>query len=270
MWKESQIKIMDPLTIILHILSNESKDNSYYGIAHYVLKNPTLIQNMTINHLADVTFVSPSTITRFVQYIGFTSYIEFRKYFESSFSLSNQIIFRLNQSDDENLRNQPQRYLRSHLDDIHKSLEDTFNNFDFKAIDALIERVSNTNSVALFGYSDAHSIAKEMQVGLMAKRKYVDVPHSLDAFEAILKTYDEHSLIIILSNYGNFFNHVRIHFDTLVAKRIPTILVTQNYQAQSNLFESTILLNSHPASNVGNYALRLFTDYFVRRFAYKD
>lgn len=261
---------MDPLTIILNILSNENKDNSYYGIAHYVLKNPTLIQNMTINHLADATYVSASTITRFVQYIGFSSYSEFRKYFKSSFSLSNQIIFRLSPHDDENLRNQPQQYLRSHLDEIHQNLEDTFNNFDFKAVDALIERVTRTNSVALFGYSDAHSIAKEIQVGLMAKNKYVDVPHSIEAFEEILRTYDDNSLIIILSNYGNFFNHVKIQLDTLVEKRIPTLLITQNYQAKSNLFESTILLNSHPGPNVGNYALRLFADYFVRRFAYKD
>ena len=66
------------LNRLLIILNDGKESSTYYHIANILLCNYDSIQKMTISEVADLCFVSKSTISKFTRYIGFDDFLELK------------------------------------------------------------------------------------------------------------------------------------------------------------------------------------------------
>lgn len=84
------------LNRLLIILNDGKESSTYYHIANILLCNYDSIQNMTIKEVADLCFVSKSTISKFTRHIGVDDFIELKA---SAFYISNKESNNLNYND---------------------------------------------------------------------------------------------------------------------------------------------------------------------------
>lgn len=260
---------MDPITKLYHYYNTESNESTYYRIVEYVLTHIREIPTLSISSFADATFVSKATITRFCHFLGLDSYQDFKAYFEKSSHVSQLSFFKITGDQYQQLNREPAIFFKDYSDQIIASIQDTQATLDLLEVDKLIESVMNSPKVAILGYSDSLSIAKDIQLGCLLVKKIVTVPESEQKYLDVIQHFTENDLIIIISNYGNFFNHYHDYYQKILSKKIPLVLVTQNYASMDSFrFKQTIYLNSKRQLSVGNYPMRIFSEYFVRRLAH--
>ncbi|MEG0823303.1 MAG: hypothetical protein RSG07_02235, partial [Erysipelotrichaceae bacterium] len=63
------------------LLNANVENDAYRNIAQYLLKNlynDKIIENLSINDLADACFTSPSTVSRFSRNIGYKNFFELK------------------------------------------------------------------------------------------------------------------------------------------------------------------------------------------------
>ena len=262
---------MDEFRKLLSHYNSENSDNTYYRIIDYILHNLSKITDLSITELAENTFTSAATITRFIHYLGYDNYTSFRKEFQNFKYTNLKSFLKLTTPDIDNLKDNPQLFMDNYTLEVCNSIADVSSTLNVKQIDDFLLRLHSTKNVSFFGYGDSLTIAKDIQLGLLTRKKVVEVANNYEKQLEIVNNYDESCLVVIISNYGNYFNYYNDIYNKLVAKRIPIILITQNYTSMKQFdFEETIYLTSKRYPRIGNYPLRIFSEYIIRRFAYLD
>ena len=66
------------LNRLLIILNNGKESSTYYHIAYILLCNYDSIADMTISEVAELCFVSKSTISKFTRHIGFEDFLQLK------------------------------------------------------------------------------------------------------------------------------------------------------------------------------------------------
>lgn len=261
---------MDPIAKLFSYINTEESYATYYKLAEYVLKNTKRLSTLSISQFSEETFVSNATITRFVHYLGFENYQEFKKYFYQLANASKLSFLKLSAEEVSQIQNQPADFLQQYTQQVIQSIKDTAAAMDANEIDTLIHSVLKAKQVAFLGYNDSNIIAKDIQLGCLGIGKEIEVAESEKKLADILKRFGKDDLIVILSNYGNFFKHHQHFYDQLLTKEVPLVLVTQNYSTMDSFrFQQSIYLTSTRRLNVGNYPMRIFSEYFVRRILCK-
>lgn len=262
---------MDSIAKLYTYLNTEHSQATYYKLTEFVLHNVKRLPELPIAQFAEESFVSKATITRFVHFLGFDNYLEFKKYFSRLNSTSKLSFLKLDPSEVNQIQDSPTDFLQHYSQQIIESIQDTFQTMNLTEIDTLIQAVNSAKQVAFLGYSDSNIIAKDIQLGCLTIGKTIEVVESDKKFLDIVERFSSEDLIVILSNYGNFFNQYRSFYDTLLIKKIPLVLVTQNYSSMDSFrFQQTIYLTSKRHLNIGNYPMRLFSEYFVRRMMFNQ
>lgn len=261
---------MDPILKLYSYINTQDSGNTYYKLSLFVIKNIKRLPNMSISQFAEESFVSKATITRFIQFLEFEGYTDFKSYFDRLLNSSSKLSFlKLTEPDVSDIQGAPLDFLHNYTQQITEVIEDTAASMDVQAIDSLIHSVKSAEKVAFLGFSDSNTIAKDIQLGCLSIGKLIEVAESTQKFYDILERFDSNDLIVILSNYGNFFSVYHQLYNALLSKRIPLILVTQNYGTMDSFrFKQTIYLTSKRQLNIGNYPMRIFSEYFVRRITF--
>ncbi|HHD1574556.1 TPA: MurR/RpiR family transcriptional regulator [Enterococcus faecium] len=260
---------MDPILKLYSYINIEDSRNTYYKLSLFVIKNIKRLPELSISQFAEESFVSKATITRFIQFLEFESYAEFKSYFDYLNNSSKLSFLKLTESDVSNIQDAPLEFLHNYTQKITESIQDTVASMDVRAIDSLIHSVKSAKKVAFLGFSDSNTIAKDIQLGCLSIGKFIEIAESSQKFYDILERFDSNDLIVILSNYGNFFSVYHQLYNGLLSKKIPLILVTQNYSTMDSFrFKQTIYLTSKRQLNIGNYPMRIFSEYFVRRITF--
>lgn len=257
---------MDLLTKMYHYCNTIDSDNTYYRIIHYCLSNLEKLPALSISELAEQTYVSTATITRFIHFLELENYAAFRQYFSEVTQKTSFSFLKMKSEQVQSLVEDPAQFLQTYTEQIILGLRDVMKTLDVEQIDSLIKRILQTKQVAFLGYNDSAAITRDIQIGCLMRKKVVEVAENNEKIQDIIDRFDTNSLIIILSNYGNFFSHYNDYYHQMLAKRIPIVLVTQNYNSMDSFqFADTIYLSSYRQLTIGNYPMRIFSDYFVRR-----
>lgn len=260
---------MDGFENMVDYYNKTTKKDTYYEIINYVLTHINIINKMPIAKIAEETYVSESTITRFVRKFGYKDFNSFKtsiyeKYhndLNSSFRMRNEQLF--------TLEKKPETFLKDYGDAICEAIQDTVNTFDYLKIDLLIDDIMY-HDCAIFAYNQPLTHAKEIQNDFIIKNKLIQVGETYDKQLQIASTLNKNSIAIILSNYGNYFNEHQEIVNTLIKNKVPIILVTLNYSSPKLFnFKTVIHLSSKSFSEVGGYPMKLFSEYIVRRLMVK-
>ena len=147
----------------------DSLSNSEKTVAKYILEDPSLVMQHNIRELAARLYVSPATVVRLSQTLGFKGYREFKQ----------AMVYGLAQYENNG---------KEHLSDIGrqdtiqeiaekityqntKSLEETLSFLDVEVIQKCVEHLCQCRQVLLFGMGASLCVAKDASLKFLRVNK---------------------------------------------------------------------------------------------------
>lgn len=180
------------------IMDSETKDSTYYRIAHYLLENNYIKKRISIQDIADNCFCAKSTISRFCRQIGYEDFVElntdmymssiksqdkYNRYFSDSFEGTKKQFF-------------------MDLEQCICQAEAGIKEMDVKELAA---DIFHFKTVGIFGNVQSQTVAKMFQEDLGLSRKIVTAPLLPYNQQLFIQQADENTLIIVVSCSGRFF-----------------------------------------------------------------
>lgn len=181
------------VTSLLQIINNPHANAVDQQIALFILENYTHITSLSITNLADEIGVSISQISRFVKYIGLSSFGDFKELLNYHGHISRHTYV--------------QRGEISAVDYQKKVQEEMnyfFENFHLEAIRDFILDIIHYPRVALFGLLNSGNVARELQYNLASRQKICYCYDSLSDQLDFIKSADSNTVVIIVSMSGGY------------------------------------------------------------------
>ncbi|GKU25947.1 MurR/RpiR family transcriptional regulator [Clostridium folliculivorans] len=246
---------------LLLIINTSNEKDIDYNISWIMLQNINKISSMSINQLADLCYVSISTISRFCRKLGCNSFYEFK----------NMLVY------DDNEYFDPRN--KSINMNINEDASDLFfmakKNIDLatetlktEEIDQLVQYIHDYPSVSLVGLNTGQSITLDFQSELMVLGKFATVFVDIDKQLDNIKSLDENSLLVIFSISGGCSYNSRLS-EALKQSKAKKVLITQN--PATPLLEyvtKVILYGNEYFPFVGRYAFLYVKDLILMRYRF--
>ena len=239
-----------------------------YRIAEYLLQHVDELERLSTDDIAHGTYVSKSTVSRFVRKHGFDSYdsfIESVRYFNHG---NHQINLRLTNDEVTLVAAEPEDYFDAYIDKVCASLVDLKRAVDMADLEELIG-LFRTRPAALFAYDQPMVLARELQLGLLRHGMVVQTGLTEPKRAQVAESLGEGSLAVFFSNYGSYINeHVEM-VSALKQRGVTLWLITLCYAGpQALLFDKVVRLSPDAYSNAGIYPMKVLVEYLVRRLAF--
>ena len=257
------------LNRLLIILNNGKENSTYYHIASVLLCNFDSMKNMTISEIADLCFVSKSTISKFARYIGFDDFLEMKS--ASSYK-SNKYSNNLNYND--NILSYMENHTEEeYIDVIIDDLKLAKSSIDMSKIDELVENLIKYDKVAAFGLLYSESAAMDFQMKLAYNGKYI-VTYINDVEQnEFIKNADKDTLIIIFTNSGDYIKKYQLVTGGNMDKNIfrqtkaKIVAITSNKEIEKYPYVDLSITFQH-ASSVQTHSIlfQLITDFITFRY----
>lgn len=187
---------------LLIILNEESPDSTYYHIALVMLKHIEELMKIPINKLAEICDVSKSTISKFIRFIGYEDYAEFRyaaTFEDNKYNNNFNYVYNVMKYIENNS-------MDCFIDTIRKDIEATYRNLDWDSIDRLVKDLVQYKRVAAFGLMFSETAAMDLQVKLAYNKKFIVTNLNDLKQDYFIQNAGEDTLIIAFSDSGEFIN----------------------------------------------------------------
>ncbi|KAF1296289.1 hypothetical protein BAU15_15030 [Enterococcus sp. JM4C] len=252
---------------MLKYINEHDKDDTYCRIIDYLLRNRQVITNLSVSKLAELTFVSPSTVTRFSKHFGYRSFQEMIYSLSDELTPSANFTYRLSKSDFDVLKENPKKFLEIYGNEVIDAIKDSIENISINEADILLQKIYSNNQIYLYGYSSAVDVAKSFQSGMLLNGKLVYLGNDEEQQEAFARSMNEKSLAIIFSSFGGFFSQNNAVWKEILKSGAQTVLITQSTNIR-NSTEIDYLINIASVADIkrGNYSLIFFTEYLMSRY----
>ncbi|ASW43295.1 MAG: MurR/RpiR family transcriptional regulator [Clostridiales bacterium] len=262
--------VQDIIKQLQIIVNSENEDGTYTTIARVILE--TLqdgIEEITILQLADLCYTSPSTISRFVKKLGFSSFNEFKTKCIERNNIGVEILSDNVKNIKFDLKNDKE-ILNTLVDSINISLKEFIDKLDLGEVDRLIDMIHDYEDVYFFGFHLSGYFMQHLQYNLFNSGKYVKFVAQESNQEKVAKEVDENSLSVIFSVDGNFLRQKSQLFFSLKENGSKIALVTQNPALKmAAQCDYVIYLGNYKSATEGRYKLHLFTEILINRYYQK-
>lgn len=192
--------------------------------AEYFLENPHTIMEMNIREMAARIYVSPSTIIRLCQHLGFSGYREFRQAVIYELALYQNST----QADESDIGKGDS--LESVIEKISykniRSLEETVNMIDIEKFRKCVDLICSCNSIFLFGIGASLGVARDAYLKFLRVNKPCFVNDDWHAQLIAAKNATTADLGIVISYSGETEEILRC-MEALNANDVPTIAITR-------------------------------------------
>ena len=214
---------------LLIILNDEDPDSTYYHIALVMLRHLESLHEIPIHKLAELCDVSKSTISKFIRFIGYEDFADYRyaavfeqnKYYNRFNYASNVMEYIEDHSID------------SYIFSVQQDIAVTYEYLDWSAIDRLILDLDRYQKVAAFGLMFSETAALDFQTKLAHSQKFIVTNLNDLKQEQFIRNADKGTLLIIFSDSGQFIDKYA-NVDDLEGKplfsqtKARVVLVTSN------------------------------------------
>lgn len=187
---------------LLIILNEEKQDSTYHHIALIMLQNIENLQDFSINTLAELCAVSKSTISKFIRYIGYEDFADFRyaailrdNKYQYSFNYTTNVMEFIEKTS-----------LDTYLLTIQQDIAATYQNLDWNSIDQLVKDLAHYKKVGAFGLMFSETAAQDFQTKLCYQKKFIVTNLNDTKQDYFIENADEDTLIIVFSDSGEFLN----------------------------------------------------------------
>ena len=212
------------------LLLNRLKETEHFSdseikIANYVYEFPQNVITMTIHELADATYTSASSVTRFCRKVDTEGFSELKLQLAkeiNSFSLSDTRI-----ADDVPFEKQddPEVVARNILNLNLQAMMDTFHVLDLKQIARVAQMIMDGEETFLYGEGQSLLLCEDFQYKLL--RIGINSNLSSQAGFQVMKaaSQNKRSIAVIISYYGRGQNNLLIAMQ-LKRLGVPVVLIT--------------------------------------------
>lgn len=153
------------------ILMNKLKETEIFTyselqIVEFILENPKLVTEVTIEKLADMTFSSPSSVVRLCKKLGMKGYADFKIKLASevnSFSITGD---RIRVDIPVGRNDSKEDIAKSFLNLHYQALLDTYNTLDLDGLQKIADAIYNADAINLRGVGESLLIAEDFHIKL--------------------------------------------------------------------------------------------------------
>jgi RpiR family carbohydrate utilization transcriptional regulator len=252
----------DSKQILLSYIDCSFKQDIYYGLAIMLLEHVSDIQNYNINKVAQLCYVSTSTLSRFCRKLGFENYNEFKNGFDQKYKLINYTNDFLQQSTDDILT-----VAKDRLEEIHALIDSQLDDLDISRLDRILERIYESQTILFLGHQLLQFYGSYLQQNLLRYHKLsYSFYQEADQIQFI-GHMSPRSLVIILSVDGSYhIKHAEI-IALLTRKKVTTVVITQNPSTPLiDYCTDSLIIKGTNKNDVGKYGMLFLIDLMMLRY----
>lgn len=218
---------------LLILLNEEEADSTYYHIAVVMLQNFGVLHHYSISELAAACMVSKSTISKFIRYIGYDDFADFR---DASVFLDNKYHNQFNYVTNvmDYIRDNS---LDSYMLTVQPDIGETYRSLDWSAVDRLVRDLAHYQRVGAFGLMFSETAALDFQIKLAYNKKFIVTNLNDLKQDNFIQNAGEDVLIIVFSDSGDFLDKYQ-QIDDFANKRAfsrthaKVVVITSNPQIE--------------------------------------
>lgn len=195
------------------------------SLAAYILKCPEETVRMNIRELAEKSYASPSTITRFCRKLGVKGYADFKV------RLSGEITSNEKQTKqiDVNIPFSPgdsmEKIAKTIADISIESIQSTRNGLQYARMENIVRCMMKSSMIDIYGEGDSLYAAFEFKNKMLWIRKHVRIEMGVTQQSYQALDSDERHCAVLISYSGENKNVIRIA-KILHKRRVPIVLIT--------------------------------------------
>ena len=237
-------------------MNTNNKDDIYYQLAKEMIENIDQIAQLKIEDLAELCFVSPSTVSRFCRKLGYRNFNSFKEQFENNYG------FEIDYTR-EYLANTVN--LEKEFETINEAkkanLEALADNLDTDEVIKLCALIHESNSIHCFGNTIYQFILLYLQNRLSLFKKIIYVYIDNNKQVEVARTLSGDDVAITISPRGHTGS---LFLREMYKNEVQTVLITQNPNATNiEKYSQTIVLGGDFDNNLGMSSLMNFIDLVV-------
>lgn len=220
---------------LLIILNEESADSTYYHIALSMLKHCEELSSMSIDRLAKLCNVSKSTISKFIRFIGYEDFADF-KY--ASIFQADKYGYRMSYVNDV-MKYMEHHSLESFILAITQDIGASFMKLDWEKVNQLVSDIVRYDKIAAFGLLFSETAALDLQTKLAYNKKFIVTNQNDLKQDQYIANADEDTLIIIFSDSGKFIDRYQKIGDfaqkqTFAKTKAKVVVITSNKELEQD------------------------------------
>lgn len=236
---------------------------SEYDVARMIVKHYQEIPQLTIYELADLCFVSASTITRFVRKLGYASYKDFKDEIASTFAIDVDYDKKVVNAKETDLQSIFQTYTQNVIENI----QFTYENIDYGQMERIASMLHDASSIAFFGLEYANYAGLHFQNKMSAFNRFVQLGTSDQKQLELAESLDQDSLAIVVSLEGSFFYHHEDIMNTLATNHCKIVSLTMLSVGKVLQYSDEIIhINKTNKSTEGRITIMYFLELLIMNY----
>lgn len=234
---------------IIDKINKLSKINDKHSpIAKFIISNHQVVSTYKIAAFASELFTSPSTISRFIQKVGFSRYSEFQYVFKYHYEEYENESKKLQQNSNQNFPD----LVKNIYFDFENTLKQTTEILEAEKIEAAANEICKASEIIFLAIGSSFLAAKDFARKLIRIGLNVKISSEFSLQESYCQLSNSTSLIIAVS-YSGFNQFIVKNLETAIQNQTKIITITKNI--------------TNDISNCANIALYVAADESVQRYA---
>lgn len=250
--------------IIEKMRSREDFTDNEMVLADYILANGYEIKNMSISELADATYTSPATITRFCRKLGLQGYKDFSIRYSLEYEES-----RKQESIDTNLpfsRTDSFEKITRNMGSLNAStINRIINEFDYDQLKRIVYRMHDADVINVFGVGISAIVALDFQTKMVRLGKQVNVNLNSILQDGYALSSTDNTVNLVISQSGEtpqILECIRI----LANKNSYIVSVTANTQSTAAKYSNEIITARTEEDDSFTVKIESFASYNATHF----
>lgn len=204
------------------ILNSRDPGSPEYRIAHFLIRKVPEVGELSISDVAEGSFVSKSSVSRFCQRIG---YADFRS---MSQTMRKSQTYRYRRYDEYVALADGDEALDLYFLQLNRCIEAVAAYANRERLDRLTDLIMEHEKIGVFGQMHSLPIAMNFQMELSTIERFASCPLMLPEQERYVMEAGEDTLVIVISSSGKYFEYYQSRPSFSSKRRPHLVLVTSN------------------------------------------
>lgn len=249
------------------IVNNTDANEAYKAVAKALIENMSELDKMPIEKLAQLSFTSLSTISRFVKTLGYPNFAALKSD-AKTYRTSRMIEMNDNIADLKFNGQQDLAITNRYFSEIGRAIAALGEQIDFAKIDAVNEKIYSAKMLNIYAVLFPGSIASFYQRSMLYIGKYCEFYDITDC--AVTNPGNPADLALFFSVDGNCIEANKKFIVELKKQGTQLILVTQNPRINIiNAFDDVLYMGACDSPKSGRYKLVAFAELLLTRYYQK-
>jgi len=232
-------------------------------IADYIIDNKDDIADLKITELAEFTYTSPSTISRFCRKLGEKNYNDFRIHFASS------VIKEYKSNIDYNKPFLPEdntKQIINKMGDLYKeTIESTKDLLDIEILEKVIGLLSKKDRIDVYGMGNSYITALSFERKMMNTPYFVNLKH-IPADQRKWAAFSNKNTVSIVISYSGENDEIKKIVDCIKDNNGIIIAITslhESYLRKNANYCLTMCSKENVFSKIESFSSKVSSDYIM-------